>query len=667
MYNIVETLFGFDIVQGTNILLSHTMQNSCFFIGIANAKIEEYRGNFQIKDRVEQRIPLKHWKKTEDGIVLYTSDKSTMLKITIQSFNCQLHLKGELSDKNYNRIWIKLNSQEGERIYGAGEQFSHFNLKGHSYEIFTREQGVGRNKATAITFEADKEKAGGDYDWTFFPQPTFVSSLKYFVHLENYCYISLDFTQDNFHEIEIWDNKFSLATQHYENFKCLLKGLTQLLGNQPKLPKWAFEGIWLGIQGGTEIVEEKVQYMKKYNTHITAVWCQDWQGVRHTSFGKRLMWNWEYDNELYHNLPFSIKKYNNENIRFMGYINPYLCVEKKLFKIAKSKGFLVLNNKFKEYIIDFGEFYCGIVDFTNPNACEWYKNEVIKKNMIDIGLEGWMADFGEYLPVDCLLHNKQDAISAHNEWPLMWAKINYDALKETGNLGKIAVFFRAGCAGIQKYSPLMWAGDQNVDWSLDDGLITVVVAALSSGMSGHGMHTSDIGGYTTLYGMKRTKELLCRWAEFSAFTPVMRTHEGNRPDDNWQFDSDEQTAKFISRFSRIHTQLSEYNFELMQINHSTGLPAMRAMFIEYPNIDECYDLEYQYMLGEDLIIAPAYTQGARDVKIFIPDNQWINIWTGEKSEQGFNTVQTPLGFPAVYYRENSKYEQDFKLIKKIEQ
>ncbi|MFL1587060.1 hypothetical protein NKZ05_21525, partial [Stutzerimonas stutzeri] len=80
-----------------------------------------------------------------------------------------------------------------------------------------------------------------------------------------------------------------------------------------------------------------------------------------------------------------------------------------------------------------------------------------------------------------------------------------------------------------------------VDWSLDDGLASVVPAALSLAMTGHGLHHSDIGGYTTLFEMKRSKELLLRWCDFSAFTPMMRTHEGNRPGDNWQFDGDAET------------------------------------------------------------------------------------------------------------------------------
>lgn len=100
----------------------------------------------------------------------------------------------------------------------------------------------------------------------------------------------------------------------------------------------------------------------------------------------------------------------------------------------------------------------------------------------------------------------------HNARPALWAKCNYEALEETGKLGEILFFMRAGSTGSQKYSTMMWAGDQNVDWSLDDGLASVVPAALSLAMTGHGLHHSDIGGYTTLFEMKRSKSCCCAGA-----------------------------------------------------------------------------------------------------------------------------------------------------------
>ena len=74
---------------------------------------------------------------------------------------------------------------------------------------------------------------------------------------------------------------------------------------------------------------------------------------------------------------------------------------------------------------------------------------------------------------------------------------------------------------------MSWAGDQTVDWTQSDGLPSSIVSALSLAASGMGLTHSDIGGYTgsAIFGLVRSKELLLRWAEYSMFSPVMRTHE----------------------------------------------------------------------------------------------------------------------------------------------
>jgi alpha-glucosidase len=80
--------------------------------------------------------------------------------------------------------------------------------------------------------------------------------------------------------------------------------------------------------------------MSRFGTDISGVWCQDWQGVRYTSFGKRLRWNWKYDKILYPDLPREIDRLNKMCIGFMGYVNPYLCADGALFEEAEQKGLL---------------------------------------------------------------------------------------------------------------------------------------------------------------------------------------------------------------------------------------------------------------------------------------------------------------------------------------
>ena len=160
-------------------------------------------------------------------------------------------------------------------------------------------------------------------------------------------------------------------------------------------------------------------------------------------------------------------------------------------------------------------------------------------------------------------------------------KTNYEAVSEAGKLGEIVYFMRAGYTGIQKYCTLLWGGDQSVDWSLDDGLASVIPAALSSGMSGCGLHHSDIGGYTSLHGNKRSKELLMRWAEMGAFTPMMRTHEGNRPDDCFQFDGDEEALEHLARMSNVYVTMAPYIRSLVEENARRGIPVQRPLFMHY--------------------------------------------------------------------------------------
>ena len=148
---------------------------------------------------------------------------------------------------------------------------------------------------------------------------------------------------------------------------------------------------------------------------VSAVWIQDWEGRRITSFGKRLQWDWRWDEKSYPGLDKVIAA--DENTRWMGYINPYLVESGVLFKAAQEKGYCVKKQDGSDYLFDFGEYDCGVVDLTMPEAFEWYKG-VIKTNLIGLGFRGWMADFGEYLPADCVCFGGS-GLEMHNKWPML--------------------------------------------------------------------------------------------------------------------------------------------------------------------------------------------------------------------------------------------------------
>lgn len=576
-------------------------------------------------------------------------------------FSPQLQLDHDSGDRSLNRLWINIPASADEAVFGGGEQFSHFNLRGKKFPLWVSEQGIGRNKQTYETFLADSEgSSGGDYYTTYFPQPTFVSSEKYFFHVEDSHYMTFDFRNPRRHGIEIWGIPAAFRIGVGTSFIEVLTQLTGLLGRQPELPSWAYDGVWLGLQGGTDVLQAKLQRALAEGLKVAAIWAQDWEGKRVTPFGRQLMWNWRWDQNQYPGLDGAIARWREQGIRLLGYVNCFLAIEGDLYAEASAKGYVVKRADGSPYHIIITSFPAAIVDLTNPDAVKWLKS-VIRTEMLDFGLSGWMADFAEYLPTDAVLHDGDGAVM-HNLWPVLWAKLNREVVEESNRVGDVVFFTRSGYAGSSRYTTLMWAGDQNVDWSPDDGLPSVIPAALSLGMSGVGLHHSDVGGYTTMFHIKRSKELFMRWVEQAAFTVVMRTHEGNRPDDNWQFDSDAESLLHFARMSRIHVAMKPYLQRLVRENREQGIPVIRPLFLHYEQEPAFYDTQDTYLLGRDLLVAPVLQPGADVREVTLPDDQWIHLWTQQLYRGGTVEVPAPLGQPPVFYRDKSEYRPLFKAL-----
>jgi alpha-glucosidase len=93
-----------------------------------------------------------------------------------------------------------------------------------------------------------------------------------------------------------------------------------------------------------------------------------------------------------------------------------LCAE------AKAQNYLVKNKRGEDYIIETAGFPAYLIDLTNPQAFLWFK-AVIRRNLIDAGLSGWMADYGEWLPADAQLYSGENALSYHNQYAVDWARL----------------------------------------------------------------------------------------------------------------------------------------------------------------------------------------------------------------------------------------------------
>lgn len=680
MIKIVEGTEELEIFFKDRKLIKHSEGFPAFSFGNGKAVFDMYHGNFDIKNALESKYPLRHFEVIEAGernaIIRFIYNGlclKLLLNVTDEGL---LELFPHCEGGTFNRFWIRFCSQKDEAVYGCGEQYSELNLKGKRVPLWVSEQGIGRNKNELLTFFADKfERAGGDWYTTYFPQPSFITSSAFFCHVNDTSYMEFDFTPEDYTELETWHIPSKIVIGVEENFLETVESQSKYLGLQPELPDWIFDGVILGLQGGTEVVLPKVEQAIEKKVKISAMWIQDWEGKRITTFGKQLMWDWHYEKEMYPNLPETIKQLKEKGIRTMGYINPFLATEGQLYKEAHEKGYTLKNNAGEEYLVVVTTFPVAIVDLTNPDAYNWLK-EVIKSNMIGIGLSGWMADFAEYTPTDSHPFSGEDAELLHNRFPVLWAQLNREAVEDSGKLGEVVFFMRAGYSFSQKYNTLMWSGDQMVDWSIDDGLPSVIPSALSLGLSGFGICHSDIGGYTTIANqmgnVHRSKELFMRWTEQSAFSPVMRTHEGNRPDLNIQFDSDDEILEHFAEMIRIHVKMKKYLMYLNVENAEKGLPFMRSLYMHYSSTAKAEeyglkDIKYQYLLGRDLLVCPVIEPGQTRKTVLLPEDRWLNIWTGEEYEHGIYEVSSPLRRPPVFVRKESEFKDFFLKLKEENQ
>lgn len=644
---------GFDLLIGGRAVLSQRGDAPCFALAAGTPQVTMVRGNFRLSDTPIGAPALSECRiVSPDRAIITSRDGAAGLEMVLDKAAGRILLK-TLSP--HDRITANFALQPDDVLWGGGEQMSYLALNGRTFPIWTSEPGVGREPGTPLTDQAsaDGSFAGGDYWTTNYPEPTVLCSAGWALSLANAEYAELDAREAGRLRVHVWSGE--VAIDLFEGAPAdLTRQLGERFGPRQPLPKWATSGAIVGLKQGAASFE-RLDALIEAGAAVSGLWCEDWVGIRETSFGRRLFWDWQWSAKRYPNLPERIARLKQRGIRFLGYVNPYLAVDGPLYPEAEARGFFAKRlDSEAPYTIDFGEFEAGVVDFTNPAASDWFAEEVIGKRMLDFGLDGWMADFGEYLPTDLRLFSG-DPMQEHNRWPVRWAEVNARAVASRGRSGDVLWFMRAGHTGVQAYCPLLWAGDQSVDFSRHDGIGTVITAALSSGLVGNAFSHSDVGGYTSLFGNVRTEELMLRWYELGAFSPVMRTHEGNRPDDNLQIDSTPELIAGFVRWSRVHEALAPYVRHLAKEAQATGLPAQRALFLHHPQDGEAFTIQDQFLYGSDLMVAPVIEAGALMRRVYLPDGAWRHLWSGKDFAPGWHDVPAPIGEPPVFYRPESAF------------
>ena len=614
--------------------------------------------------------------RTESGVQVVGTfmDCASEVTLTFAQDDDRLGFTLESGDSNHNRVSLVLASSETERLVGFGEQYDRIDMKGSRLPIWCQEQGHGRGlDPVSGLFSITEGNSAGDWHTSYSCVPWMMSSKKRGLYLTNTEYSVFDMTAMDRIEITAWSSSLSGAMVAGENPAALLEAFSSYTGTMAPLPMWTDNGVIVRVHGGSQEVRDAVAELVEADVPVSAVWVEDWCGLRRTAFGNRIWWNWDVDRGQYPDWETLVSDLEAEGVRTLAYVNPFLVdasdkpeLGRHLYAEAEEAGYLVQHPDGGPYWIEMGGFYAAMVDLSNPLAVAWMKDAL--GDVVDTGVAGWMADFAEALPVDAVLHSGQDAAAYHNQYPVQWARLNAEMTEERGVTSEFLNWHRSGGALSPGVARAFWTGDQLVTWDAFDGLATVVPALNSGGLSGWSINHSDTGGYLSieLLDVVRDRELFQRWLELNAFTPLIRMHSTNAPDANHQYNTDPETLAHLSDMAALYLALAPYRRVLMNEARASGMPLVRHPLLHFPDDPEVWSLTTQFMLGPDVMVVPVVEPGASRVSAYLPSGDWVHLWSGTEYPEpsgAWYDVEAPVGQPAVFYSEGSEVGVTLKSAK----
>ncbi len=586
----------------------------------------------------------------ENGAVLVDygssdTDATAVLSVQPDAQASTTTLRFQLNELGADSIAVPARCDDDGSFHGFGEQYEATDQRGEAFSLIVSEQGIGRD-GSARSFT-------GDAHTTYYPMPYYLDGRGFGVLLRTDHRVDVDLcaSDSSVARLEVIDGApIEMAVYHGPTPLDVVKQLGQEVGRPAMPPDWAW-GTWISAQGGRDAVLADVTALEAADIPVTAIWSQDWTGARmNIGGGQGVQYRWRADETLYPDLAGMIADLHARGYRFLAYANPF--VDSNLddhFPEMQARGLLIHDQAGDAYVFPAPNGQSSHPDFTNPESAA-YVRAALEAMVTDLGIDGWMADFGEWNPLDAVMQDGSDPLGYHDRFPIDWHRVNREAMDEARPDGDWVLFARSGWTGVQRHSMIHWAGDQEATWSPTDGLPTVVPALINLGLAGELYVTHDIAGFS---GGPSTQELYMRWTELGAFTPIMRTHEGNMRDLNHNWDSDPETTAHFRRFARVHQALHDDLVAIAEEAQRTGAPMVRHLMLEFPEDRATWPISDEYMLGSDLLVAPVTTEGATSRQVYLPAGAtWFSVWTGDSHEGGQRIeIDAPIGSPPVFSRD----------------
>jgi alpha-D-xyloside xylohydrolase len=539
------------------------------------------------------------------------------------------------------RLTLRLEAQEGEKIFGMGQYPEpYLDKKGSVLEL------AHRNMQCSVPFALSSRGYGFLWNNPAVGRASFARNLT-------------EWVAESGTVLDYWITAGDSPAEIEESYAAAT-------GTVPMMPDWGLGFIQckLRYRNQAELLEAAREHRRR-GLPIDMIVAD--------FFHWPLQGDWRFDPADWPDVEGMTRELRSIGIELMVSIWPTVDSRSESYREMLERGYLVqVDRGYRLNMNWMGETL--FFDPTEPGAREylWAK---AKANYYDKGVRAFWLDEAEpeFNPYDFDIYRYRagPALRLTNLYPLLYARTFYDGLAAAGET-EILSLVRAAWAGSQRYGALVWSGDINSSFR---SLREQLAAGLSMAIAGIPWWTTDIGGFIGGDPADpRFRELMIRWFQWGAFCPVFRLHGERLPpkppaqefrggvrqfgsgadDEVWCYG--EEAYGIFAKYMRLRERLKPYVKEQMRRAHEKGTPVMRPLFYDFPSDPRAWEVEDEYLFGPELLVAPILGEGERERKVYLPaGSSWTEALTGEKYQGGRSVVApAPLDSIPLFLRDGAE-------------
>lgn len=295
-----------------------------------------------------------------------------------------------------------------------------------------------------------------------------------------------------------------------------------------------------------------------------------------------------------------------------AWTTPFFSPESANTAEALAAGYMVANAEGEPALVRWWQGEAYLLDLSNPAARDWWARK-LQDLQQSTGLAGYKFDAGEanFVPEHAQTHLPME----RSVYSQLWAAFAAEYFP----------YGEARCGWRGQRNPILYRQwDKFSIWGLNNGLASVLSGALNLGLVGYPFILPDIIGGNA-YGNDVSPELMVRWTQ--ACAPMLAMQFSIPP-----WDLGAEVDAICRRYAQLHLELGPRRLAAAQQAVENGSPVVRPLFWVAPLDSQTHAIGDQYLLGDDLLVAPVLQEGARSRDVYLPAGRWRDWWSGVEYE-----------------------------------